>query len=303
MTALSERILADYQVRKTNAQKQAYLEFMRAYIPEIKTEITHLPRTTNMIIGDVQKASIILSAHYDTCAQMPVPNFITPLNPLLSILYSVILVIPMFLVVFLLNFLLNFLTDDFWIHYCVSLAVLCTFMAFMIAGPANKHTVNDNTSGVIALCEIYSKLSAEDREKVAFVFFDNEEKGLIGSAAFRKKHKKLLDHKLLINFDCISDGDHLLLAVNKKARCKYNELLAQAFQTKDVKNVSLKNAEKVYYPSDQAGFPMSVAVAAMQHNKHIGYYMDKIHTKKDTVMDFSNISFICDGIIKLVHLI
>ena len=53
-----------------------------------------------------------------------------------------------------------------------------------------------------------------------------------------------------------------------------------------------KKMESVYYPSDQAGFPVSVAVAALKRKKCIGYYMDKIHTKHDTVFMKENIQYL-----------
>ena len=259
-----------------------------------------VPKSNNLIIGNIQNARVILGAHYDTCARMPIPNFITPLNPLLSIAYSFVLVMPIFLAVLLINLLLNIVTEDFLIHYLISLTSMFGLLALMIVGPANSHTANDNTSGVITLCEIYANLPLEFKDNVAFVFFDNEEKGLLGSSAFRKKHKKQLNGKLLINFDCVSDGDHLLIAVNKNARKEYGEALSQAFTSIAEKNIIIKQAEKVYYPSDQAGFPNAVAVAALNHKKFLGFYMDKIHTKRDTVLDEKNITYLCDRVIKLL---
>ena len=301
MTDLSKEILDKYQIRKSAAQKQAFAAFLQSKIPEMTVQSEGFPKNNNLIIGSPEKAQVILGAHYDTCARMPLPNFITPLNPLLSVVYSIVLMIPIFLVVFLLNFILSAFTDDFFIHYFVS--VLCMFglLALMIVGPANKCTVNDNTSGVITLCEIYAHLPSNLKETVAFVFFDNEEKGLFGSSAFRKKYKKQLNDKILINFDCVSDGDHVLLAANKNVRAKYGEIIESIFTATEEKKILFKHIEKVYYPSDQAGFPNAVAIAALNYKKGIGYYMDKIHTKKDTVMDERNITYLRDRVIQLLE--
>ena len=57
------------------------------------------------------------------------------------------------------------------------------FTVFM-GGKPNKHTANDNTSGVITLLELMNRLSPEQKERTAFVFFDNEENGMLGSAFF-----------------------------------------------------------------------------------------------------------------------
>ena len=174
-------------------------------------------------------------------------------------------------------------------------------MWMMLSGPACKHTANDNTSGVITLIEIYCALPDSLRDKVCFVFFDNEEKGVIGSAQFRKQYKKDMKEKLLINYDCVSDGDYFLLGISKKANQKYRVPIVQAFTSGERKTVMLENLKKVYYPSDQAGFPVAIAVAALKHSKIFGYYMDRIHTKRDTVFEEANISFLTEKTVTLIE--
>lgn len=294
MTELSQKILDQFQVRKSKQQKTAFIHLLQTYIPELQVQEVGFPKSRNLIIGDPETAKVVLGAHYDTCARLPFPNFITPKRPIISILYSILVVLPYIAAIFLLNFLLSYLVNDFWLHYWLSLAAYAVLMWVMLAGPANKHTANDNTSGVITLLEIYDKLSDAQKKEVCFVFFDNEEKGVIGSAQFRKKYKKLFKNKLLINYDCVSDGDTFLLGVSKQANQKYYVALSRAFVSTDTKTVMLENLKKVYYPSDQAGFPVAIAVAALKHKKLLGYYMDRIHTKNDTVFDESNIVYLAE---------
>ena len=87
MTDLSCRILTDYQVRKSKQQKQSFIRFMEEMFPEITVETSKAPKNQNLVIGNIENAQVILSAHYDTCAKMLIPNFITPLNHVFSILY------------------------------------------------------------------------------------------------------------------------------------------------------------------------------------------------------------------------
>ena len=292
MTELAQRILADYQVRKTKKQKQAFIELLKTHIPTLQVQEAGFPKNRNLVVGDPETAKLLLSAHYDTCARLPFPNFITPKRPLISIIYSVLVLIPYLAVLFVLSLLMRHLNLDFWLHYWISIGIYAVFMWSMLGGPANQHTANDNTSGVITLLEIYEKLTEEERAQVCFIFFDNEEKGLLGSAQFRKKYKKLIKDKLLINFDCVSDGDTFLLGVSKKADRKYHAAVAGAFSSEGEKTVMLENLKKVYYPSDQAGFPLAIAVAALKHSRFFGYYMDRIHTKRDTVFDTRNIDLL-----------
>ncbi|MBQ5832941.1 MAG: hypothetical protein IIW43_05635, partial [Selenomonadales bacterium] len=50
------------------------------------------------------------------------------------------------------------------------------------------------------------------------------------------------------------------------------------------------------YPSDQRSFKVSIGVAALKKSpsRLIGYYMDRIYTKRDTQFDDANIAAICD---------
>lgn len=294
MTDLSRKILDSYQIRKTKKQKDAFIALMQAHFPAISIQEKGVPKSRNLILGDPETAKVVLGAHYDTCAQLPFPNFIMPKRPLLTIGYSLLILIPMVVLIFLANWLLNLFTGDAMVHYWVSLVVYLLFFILLLAGPANKHTANDNTSGVITLLEIYEKLSEEEKQKVCFVFFDNEEAGLLGSAQFRKVYKKQMKETLLINFDCVSDGDTFLLGITKQANQKYHVPLARVFTSTEGKAVLMENLKKVYYPSDQAGFPMAIAVAALKHKKPFGYYMDRIHTNRDTVFEERNIEYLAE---------
>lgn len=300
LTPLCHTILEHYQVRKTAKQKQAFIQLLRSHFPELKLQEGGFPKCRNIIIGDIETAKVVLTAHYDTCAQLPFPNFITPKNPLLSILYSVVLVVPVVIAVFLLNLVLPMIGAGFWVQYWSTVAVYFGFVFLLIAGPANKHTANDNTSGVITLCELLSVLPADQRSQAAFVFFDHEEAGLVGSSLFRSKYKKQMKDKLLINFDCVSDGDHILVSASKKARTEFADLIKDSFEPIGDKTILFEKAENIYYPSDQMGFQKAVAVAALKRKRFLGYYIDRIHTSRDTVFDKENIKLLCDSIRRLL---
>lgn len=69
-------------------------------------------------------------------------------------------------------------------------------------GNANKTNYNDNTSGCITLLKLmdkYQKLPQKQKDKIAFVFFDNEEKFLLGSFSFKHQHKKIYKDKTFVN--------------------------------------------------------------------------------------------------------
>ena len=267
---------------------------MKGEIPELKTEEGGFGKNRNLIVGDPSSAKVIVGAHYDTCAELPFPNFITPKNIFIYILYNFALVLPMIVLVTLSNITLNPL------FYFGGLIYFALLMGIMLLGRPNKHTANDNTSGVIALCELWAAMSDEDKAKTVLVFFDNEENGLLGSAFYRKKHKKEIKQQLMINLDCISDGDYIMLIKSPEANGKYGSIVASSFSAEGEKSILLENSAGTLYPSDQAGFPIHVAVAAMKKGKRVGYYLDRIHTKKDTQFDRLNIEIITKGIVSLI---
>ena len=45
---------------------------------------------------------------------------------------------------------------------------------------------------------------------------------------------------------------------------------------------------------------MGVGIAAFRRSKWAGLYCDKIHTKKDTVLEENNVSFLRDRMISLI---
>lgn len=300
MTAFSRLIFEQYQTRKTKKQKQAFISLMQEHFPELTVQEGAFPKCRNLIVGDVENAKIVLTAHYDTCAQLPFPNFIAPRNVLLTLLYSLLIVIPLVALILLVNWLIGSYHLSFTAHYAASLVIYLAFMLILLAGPPNKHTANDNTSGVIVLCELIELLTPQQKEKVAFVFFDHEETGLLGSSLFHKRFKKVMDNKLLINFDCVSDGDHILVSASKAARNAYSVLLKKAFLPTEEKSILFTNSERTHYPSDQIGFKQSIAVASLKHHRFFGYYMSRIHTSKDTQFDKRNITLICDSILRLL---
>ena len=296
MTDLSREILRDWQVRKTKAQKLRFIDFMQSRLPGLRVEEGGLPRCRNLILGDIESADVVFTAHYDTCAGLPFPNFITPKNLLIYLLYQLLIMLPFFVLGGLLGFVLARLGVYPPGAMMLSFFLAMGLMLYMfLLGPANPHTVNDNTSGVVTLCELIGGLSEEELARCAFVFFDHEESGLIGSSVFASKHKKAMKDKPLINFDCVSDGDHFLFVQSGRARKRCGAALAEAFTDTADTQVTLAGPLGAFYPSDQANFPCGVGVAALNRSPVLGLYMTRIHTAKDTVCREENFRFLLDG--------
>lgn len=314
MTETTKTVFEKYEIRNTKEQKLAF----EGYVKEIAEQNGYAfaveegdQKSRNLTVGDIRTAKVVYTAHYDTCVGLPFPNLITPKCIPLYWIYQIGVGILMVMPALLIEILL------FWISGMVekstgapllsplavgliTYAVFIAIILFFFKGPANKHTANDNTSGVTTLLDIMQSLSDTEKTQVAFIFFDLEEAGLVGSKSFSKRHKAEMEKKLLLNFDCVSDGNTFLFVLRKDA-VLFTPYLEQAFASND--RFSVEFASKgVIYPSDQNRFPCGVGVSALKKKGNM-LYMNRIHTKQDTVYQEENIEYLKDGAIRLLSLL
>lgn len=293
-----------YEIRKNKKQKTQFIEWVKGMALD-KGWAFNVEKgsfgTRNIVIGDVDKAKIVFTAHYDTCAVLPFPNFITPKNFLVYLIYQIFICLVIFVPMWILQFIgFVLLPDYFEIVNLLSSGVLLLFVYLIMFGPANKHTANDNTSGVATILGLLNEFKSTD--DVALVLFDFEEIGLVGSSSFASKHKAVMKDKILINFDCVSDGRYMLFVLNKKTSYLVGDFKESFVSNKDI-DVEIVT-KGVFYPSDQACFKKGIGVCALKKNKIFkSGYMDRIHTIKDTVFRKENIEFLVDGSRKLYNLI
>ncbi len=311
MHPITEEILEKWQVRKTAAQKAAFRAFLSEKLAAEGIALFEERKgtsdaTVNLVVGDPERAPIFFTAHYDTCARLPIPNFMAPMNFLLTFLYQMLLIIVPMAASIGLTVLIGVPMAMSGVPSTVvgGLAgLLCWGMfSLIIYGPANPRNANDNTSGVAVLLETLLSMPEADRARCCFVFFDNEEKGLVGARLFLKQHPRVSTQKTLINFDCVSDGDHLLLVLSKKLQ-KDTALvnhLEPALPLPDGKTLHIAPTSRAFYPSDQFLYKKSVGVAALHHKKGLGLYMSRIHTPRDTRFDRANIEALRQFAVNLV---
>ena len=311
MTDTTRTVFDKHQIRKSRKQKTAFIDYVQATAASLgydsHTEKGYLG-ARNIVVGNPDTAKVIYTAHYDTCAVMPFPNFITPKCIWIYLLYQILITVvllaaPTLIVagVYGLGILLGaevgWLADE--VAFFSWYFLLLLEMYLLMAGPANRHTANDNTSGVTTLLDTMAALPEELRGEVAFVFFDLEEMGLFGSSGFASKHKKVTQNTLLINFDCVSDGKNILFVLRKGA-ARYTEAVKTAFPSTETFAVDVVS-KGVFYPSDQANFARGVGVATLKKTKGGLLYMDRIHTKRDTVYMEENIAYLTEGAVRLAE--
>lgn len=297
-------ILKEFPVRKSKAQKQTFRDAVEAYAQGLGYE-TRVEKgslgSRNLVIGDPEKAKYLLTAHYDTCARMIVPNLITPCNFWSFLGYQLVIALMLIIPMGLISAAVGYFTKDPQAGMLTADAVLLLLLWLMLAGPANKSNVNDNSSGVIAVLEIAKALPEREREKVCFVLFDLEELGLIGSASYRKAHKKASNSQLVLNLDCVGEGDYLYLFPTSKLKKDGERMAAleKIVGQLGKKSINLRSKGFSIYPSDQANFPYGVGICALKRGK-MGLYLGRIHTPKDTILEETNINILRAALITLI---
>lgn len=293
-----------FPIRKAKKQKQAFRGAVEAYARELGYSC-RMEKCSfggqNIIIGNDEKAEYLVTAHYDTCAAMPFPNLLTPCSFLPFILYQLFTVVWMLAIPVIPGFIAWWFLRDSHTALLVWYGFFWVNFLLMMAGPANKSNVNDNTSGVVAALELARSLPENLRDKVSFVLFDLEEAGFVGSSAYRKSHKARTDRQLILNLDCVGDGDFLMMFPTSKLK-KDTERMTQLRKicgSYGEKSLSIREKGFSVYPSDQKCFPKAVGICALRKSP-FGLYMSRIHTKRDTVMEQTNINILRAALSSLI---
>lgn len=310
---MKDTILEKYEVRKSNREKTAFIDYLKDRLSKagydsendiaVEEHGRSVFRSRNIVVGDPVKADLFLTAHYDTCAVLPFPNLMAPTNPALFLLFQLLLMALIFAAALAAAFLVLWVTDN---PYLCSLAMLFTIYAFLfqsLLGYRNKHTANDNTSGTITLTRILEALPKETRDKVCVVYFDNEEKGLLGSSYFKRIHGKDVGNKLLINFDCVGDGNQIAFLAGKKAKQDpaYQTILRTMNECATDYHITFRDEKMRFmmFGSDQMHFSNGIGVCALRKSP-IGSYVARIHTPFDTKCRTENIDYLVNGMVNSI---
>ena len=300
---LSE-IDARFPVRNSAAQKAAFREYAlaEARTGAVPAREEENEGHTNLIFGDPAAARVIFTAHYDTPRRGLLPNLMLVTNPILAWTYRLGTMIPLLLAPALAAaWGVRKLLDLDWAlmsHRLLLLGVYTTvyfgLFYLMFRGPANQRNRNDNTSGTAAVLGLVEQLG--EKPGVAYILFDDEEKGKKGSKAFAKAHPKIKAETLIVNLDCVGNGDtHILCGTAAAEKDPLYEALQKAMTNSGLSHRFFP-AGKASMNSDHKSFDKGVGVCTCQHKPFIGYYNDRIHTARDTVADPETVARLADAL-------
>lgn len=297
-------VVKSYPVRKSKKQKQAFRADVTQWLQNLGYPVCEEEgsfHSRNLVIGDPQRARYLVTAHYDTCARLPFPNLITPCNFWTFLLYQIFICLMLMLPALAVGGLVGYLLHSFDIGYFLFVVLLWAAIVLMLIGPANSSNVNDNTSGVVTLLEIARSVPELHRKNVCFVLFDLEEAGLIGSASYKKKHKREIPNQLVLNLDCVGEGDDIYFFPTAKLK-KSKERLAPLQKLAGgygKKSIAVRTKGFSIYPSDQSNFPYGVGICALKRG-WAGLYLSCIHTPRDTVLDETNVNILRAALTTLI---
>lgn len=303
--SLKKYLLTVHPVRKTGAQKK---EFRQWLLRELKRAGWKAGEETygkwngsvNVVAGDPERASVFLCAHYDTGSRMLIPNFVSPSNVLAHICYHLTAALALFAAAFLLALAVSFPLNQPGLMLPLFLVLAVAGLWLAAYGPANQNNANGNSSGVLALLAIARAAGFDKR--VCLVFLDNNERNLLGAAAFKKQHGEKASQCLFINLDCVGEGEELLLIPSRYSRWDgaLLEALEASFQEGEGVRPHVLSKGLQYYPSDNKKFKFHVTVCTCRYLAGLGYYIPHLRTKKDTTLEEGNISYIARSLARFL---
>ena len=295
-----------FGVRRKNEEKKAFRDFVVGEAEKMglsaKVETTGDGKNENVIVGDPERAKVVLTAHYDTPAASLFPNIMIPRNIPLFFAYQMLPVMFMLTIALSISYLVGMAwLEDERAYMLTFLALYYGLYFLMFRGFSNPKNYNDNTSGVATLLEIMRGLSEEEKERVAFIFFDNEEKGKKGSKAYFKDHESVMKDKLLINFDCVGNGETVVFIAKEEAEKREEyKALKSSFAPKGEYTTEFYPMRGSESNSDYKSFPQGIGCMACKRTKGGLLYTPAIHTPRDTVAKDENIEYIKEGIFKFL---
>ena len=297
-------VLQNHPVRKSGKQKKSFRDAVQSYAQKLGYHVAVEKGSLgsrNLVIGDPETARYLITAHYDTPASLWIPNLMVPCNLLLFLLSQILMTVLLYVPTIAAVILAWHFAPETMLWYFVMLAMVWLTLLWMLLGPANPSNANDNTSGVVAVLEMMHSMPMNLRDRVCFVLFDLEELGMVGSSSYRKQHRDAVKLQTVLNLDCVGDGDNIMLFPDKNVKkdARLMERLCAMERTCGSKSIQVRRKGFAFFPSDQMGFHRGIGICALR-GRGRRTYVGRIHTFRDTVLDYTNINILRACLITLI---
>ena len=291
LAKLDQTIGARFPRRLTRKQKESFLAVIQDELHTLgfeteQTAIRHWGISNRLLLTQCKNPKVVFMAHYDTPTIMPFG--IAPFYVLFGHTRQVISSIFVFVLLIALFALQSWLSAA---GFGLLASFLLLAISFLFVIPfffPNPHNAEDNTSGVLSLLALSEQIKEQPyKNAVQFVFLDNEEWGLIGSQALKKRWLKtshLKPDTIVINLDCVSRGSTPLVAYHKDDHLASQILpFLQRHLPKSIA-INMKNTplSDNYTFREMGAIDISYAEPSLVPG---GYYIPRVHVPSDK--DFS----------------
>lgn len=303
---ICDKITERFPVRKTEEQKQAFRQWVKAEIAgmgySVRVEESDKGRQQNIVVGDPLHAEVTFTAHYDTPSTILLPDLQIPRNFPVYLLWQLLIIGGMLLISFVIGAGLGLATQNGDVMILGFFGAFLVLMLLQVNGFANKNNVNDNTSGVAALLETMARIPEENRSKTSFILFDNMEKGRRGSKAYARDHVEMQHMGFVVNLDSVGVGDVFLASVPALAKQlpQYEKLETLLAACPDRK-VQFHSSVTTRGNSDFRSFKCGVGITAYRQVSGVGLYLGDLHTARDVKADQRNIDCLADVLATLAQ--
>ena len=294
-----------FPVRNSDEQKEAFRDYVLqetgslGYFASVEMQGCTKPsqQRRNIVIGSPENARVVFTAHYDTPRRALFPNLMIPLNPVLKYVCAFVPVLAILAVAVGAAFGVRALTGlqgvpGRLVTVAVYAAVYIGLLLLLFRGPANQHNRNDNTSGTAAVLFLAEKLAGVPG--IAYILFDDEEKGKKGSKAYAVYRPEVKSGRLIVNMDCVGNGEQFIAGATETAMS--DPAFPALSAALEGIGAIVCSSGKASMNSDHKSFDKSVGICACGHSKIIGWYTGRIHTANDTVASPENIEKLTDAL-------
>ena len=303
---ICERMTERFPIRKTAAQKKAFRQWVMAEIAGMgysaRVEENDRGRQQNIIVGDPEHAVVTFTAHYDTPSTILLPELQFPRNFPVYLLWQLLIIGGMLAISFAVGAGAGFLTGNGDVMILTFFGAFLVLIWLQMNGIANKSNVNDNTSGVAALLETMARIPEEHRQKAAFIFFDNMEKGRKGSKAYCRDHLEMQHTHFVVNADSVGVGNVFLVAAPALAvQLPQYVALEKILAANTEKQVRFYSSVTTRMNSDFRSFKCGVGIMACEQKSGVGLFLGGLHTAGDDTADQGNIESLAQAFSTLLQ--
>ncbi|MBR0311870.1 MAG: M28 family peptidase [Oscillospiraceae bacterium] len=308
MNRFADRIAREFPVRRKASEKEKFRLWLMGtlrelgYDPKLQRRENALHfggDAVNVVVGDPEKAKLIVVAHYDTGVRALLPPLYLPTRPVTAFLYLALTPVLALLGSFVVSMGIGFALRMPQLPLPLFLLLMVASLLYLRFGPSETRNLNDNTSGVAALLETAAALTPGCRDKAAFAFLDGGFGGLSGAKGFRAKYPSAKE-KTVINLNCVAEGGELLILPNKYSRWDGEVLdaILDSFENGEHTTTFLKTDGLIYYPSDNRAFRHSFAVCACETLRGFGRLIRPLRAK---TIDPEKLELLKKGLCKLIE--